>query len=211
MQRFVVRRLMLTVVTVLAVSLIVFVMARAAGDPRTLLLSDQSSGPIDQWEELGKNLGLDKPYYQQYGIFLKDMVTGDFGKSIVESRPARDIIGERLLATMELGLAAFMFSALLGIPLGILGAVKRDGILDQIGKTLALIGQSAPGLLVGHHAHLLLCRLAGVGASFRPGRLDEPDPSNHHTRLVLHSSKHEARPLSHAGCAGLRIYQAGSG
>ena len=52
MQRFVVRRLMLTVVTVLAVSLIVFVMARAAGDPRTLLLSDQSSGPIDQWEEL---------------------------------------------------------------------------------------------------------------------------------------------------------------
>ena len=149
MQRFVARRLMLTVVTVLAVSLIVFVMARAAGDPRTLLLSDQSSGPIDQWEELGKSLGLDKPYYQQYGIFLKDMVTGDFGKSIVESRPARDIIGERLLATMELGLAAFMFSALLGIPLGILGAVKRDGILDQIGKTLALIGQSAPGFWLG--------------------------------------------------------------
>ena len=113
------------------------------------MLSDQSSGPIDQWEELGKNLGLDKPYYQQYGIFLKDLVTGDFGKSIVESRPARDIIGERLLATLELGISAFIFSALLGIPLGVLGAVKRDGILDQIGKTLALIGQSAPGFWLG--------------------------------------------------------------
>ena len=76
-------------------------------------------------------------------------MTGDFGKSIVESRPARDIIGERLLATLELGIAAFIFSALLGIPLGILGAVKRDGILDQIGKTLAMIGQSAPGFWLG--------------------------------------------------------------
>ena len=75
------------------------------------------------------------------------MVTGDFGKSIVESRPARDAIGERLLATLELGISAFIFSALLGIPLGILGAVKRDGILDQIGKTVALIGQSAPSFI----------------------------------------------------------------
>jgi len=149
MLRFVARRLIFTVITVLAVSLIVFSMARAAGDPRFLLLSDQSSGATDQWEELGKKLGLDKPYYQQYGIFIRNLATGDFGKSTVEGRSARDVIGERFLATLELGISAFIFSALLGIPLGILGAVKRGGILDQMGKMVALIGQAAPGFWLG--------------------------------------------------------------
>ena len=149
MQRFVARRLIFTVITLLAVSLIVFSMARAAGDPRILLLSDQSSGATDQWEELGKKLGLDKPYYQQYGIFLRGLVTGDFGKSTVEGRSARDVIGERFLATLELGISAFIFSALLGIPLGILGAVKRGGILDRMGNMVALIGQAAPGFWLG--------------------------------------------------------------
>ena len=149
MQRFVARRLIFTVITLLAVSLIVFSMARAAGDPRILLLSDQSSGATDQWEELGKKLGLDKPYYQQYGIFLRGLVTGDFGKSTVEGRSARDVIGERFLATLELGISAFIFSALLGIPLGILGAVKRGGILDRMGNMVALIGQASPGFWLG--------------------------------------------------------------
>ena len=149
MQRFLIRRLLITMVTILAVSVLIFIMARASGDPRTLLLSELSAGDVDQWEELGKKLGLDKPYYQQYGIFFKDMMTGRFGKSILESRPARDVIGERLVATFELGIIAFVFSAMIGVPLGILGSVKRGGLLDWAGKTVALIGQSAPGFWLG--------------------------------------------------------------
>ena len=149
MQRFLIRRILITFITLLAVSVIIFVMARISGDPRTLLLSELSRGDDIQWEALGRKLGLDKPHYQQYAIFLKDMATGDFGRSIFEGRPARDVIGERLVATIELGVIAFIWSALIGIPLGILGSVKRGGALDWIGKVIALIGQSAPGFWLG--------------------------------------------------------------
>ena len=147
MQRFLVRRLLITVVTLLAVSLVIFIMARASGDPRTLMLDELSTE--EQWEELGELLGLDRPYYQQYGIFIKDMVTGDFGQSIKEHRPAINVIGERVLATLELGAAAFLFSVVIGIPLGILSSVKRGSMLDQFGKVVALIGQSAPPFWIG--------------------------------------------------------------
>lgn len=149
MQRFLVRRLIITFITLLAVSLIIFIMARASGDPRTLMLSELSTGDVDQWEELGEKLGLNKPYYEQYGIFLRDMLTGNFGKSIKENREAADIIWERLVATFQLGVAAFAFSLIVGIPLGILSSVKRGGILDNIGKVVALIGQSAPPFWIG--------------------------------------------------------------
>ena len=149
MQRFLVRRFFITIISVLIVSVIIFAMARAAGDPRTLLLSELSAGDVDQWEELGKKLGLDKPYYQQYGIFIKDLIQGDFGKSILENRPARDIIGERLLNTLYLAIAAMVWSTIVGVPLGIIGAVRRDGIVDRFGKAIALIGQSAPSFWLG--------------------------------------------------------------
>ena len=147
MQRFLVRRLLITVITLMAVSLVIFIMARASGDPRTLMLDELSTE--EQWEELGRVLGLDKPYYQQYGIFIKDMLTGDFGESIKERRPAIEVIGDRILATFELGAAAFLFSLVVGIPLGILSSVKRGSLLDQFGKVVALIGQSAPPFWIG--------------------------------------------------------------
>ena len=147
MQRFLVRRLLITFITLLAVSFIIFIMARASGDPRTLMLGELATQ--EQWDELGTLLGLDKPYYQQYGVFLKDMLTGDFGDSIKEQRPALDVIGSRVLGTFELGFAAFLFSLLVGVPLGILSSVKRGSIWDQLGKMVALIGQSAPPFWLG--------------------------------------------------------------
>ena len=147
MQRFLVRRFFISIVTLLAVSLIIFVMSRAAGDPRTLLLDDYATQ--EQWDSLGTVLGLDRPYYQQYGIFMKDVLRGDFGRSIKERRPALEVIGERLPATLLLGAVAFILSLIVGVPLGILSAVKRGSILDQSGKLLALIGQSAPPFWLG--------------------------------------------------------------
>jgi peptide/nickel transport system permease protein len=101
------------------------------------------------WDRLTAAMGLDKPYYQQFGIFLRDALSGNFGTSIKEQRPAMQIIAERLPATLQLGLAAFAFSVLLGFPLGVLSAVKRGGILDISGKLVALIGQSAPVFWLG--------------------------------------------------------------
>ena len=81
------------------------------------------------------NLGLDKPYWQQYGIFMSGALRGNFGESISQGRPSMDIILERVPATLQLGLAAFVFSLLLGVPLGILSAVKRGTALDiALGK-----------------------------------------------------------------------------
>ena len=147
MQRYLVRRLLITVITVLAVSVIIFALARAAGDPRYLLLP--VSATEEQFEAMGKRLGLDKSYPHQYWIFLKDMVQGDFGDSIVDRRAAIGVIGERIQATFELGAAALVWSTLVGVPLGILGAVRRDSIFDRVGKVIALIGQSAPPFWIG--------------------------------------------------------------
>jgi peptide/nickel transport system permease protein len=147
MQRYLARRLLLALVTLWVVSLIIFALSRAAGDPRYVFLDDYSTQA--DWDRLTVTLGLDKPYYQQYGIFLKDVLKGEFGQSIKEQRPSMEVIIERLPATFQLGLAAFAFSVLVGVPLGILSAVKRGSILDTAGKIVALIGQSAPVFWLG--------------------------------------------------------------
>ena len=122
-------------------------MSRAAGDPRHVYLDDYSTQA--DWERLTETLGLNRPYYQQYGIFLGDALRGKFGKSIKEGRPSMEVIIERLPATFQLSVAAFLFSVVVGIPLGILSAVKRGTLLDGVGKVIALIGQSAPVFWLG--------------------------------------------------------------
>ena len=147
MQRFLVRRFILTIFTLIIVSVIIFALARISGDPRTMMLGDFYSQ--EQYEAVGIKLGLDQPYYQQYWVFLKDLMQGDFGDSIKEGRPAGEVIQKRFMATLELGLVAFGFAVVVGVPLGILSAVKRGSIFDTIGKLLALIGQSAPSFWLG--------------------------------------------------------------
>jgi peptide/nickel transport system permease protein len=147
MQRFLIRRFIIMIITLIAVSVIVFIMARIGGDPRAVLL-DNYAGE-EQWEELGKALGLDKPYYHQYAVFMKGVLQGDFGDSIQERRPVMTIIAEHLWATFELALAAFLFSLVVGIPLGVLSSINRGSIFDQFGKVVALIGQSAPSFWLG--------------------------------------------------------------
>jgi peptide/nickel transport system permease protein len=147
MQRFLVRRFFISIVTLLVVSVVIFAMSRASGDPRHIFLDDYSTQ--EDWDRLTISLGLDKPYYQQYGIFLTDALQGNFGVSIKEKRPVVDIIGERVAATLQLGGAAFLFSIGLGLPLGVLSAVKRGSTFDAVGKTIALVGQSAPNFWLG--------------------------------------------------------------
>ena len=147
MKAFLVRRFLFTIVTLFAVSVIIFAMARISGDPRPLLLGEFFTP--EQYESVGKSLGLDKSYLEQYWVFLKDLLRGDFGASITEGKPAREVIQRRFMPTLRLGIAAFALSVVVGVPLGILSAVKRGSILDQIGKLVALIGQSAPSFWLG--------------------------------------------------------------
>ena len=147
MQRFLLRRLLLTIVTLWLVSVLIFFMARISGDPTTLLIDDYASAST--LEDLRASLGLDKSYPEQYWIFLKNAVVGDFGTSIVQKQPVGELIMQRLPATLYLGLVAFAFSLVVGIPLGVLSSLKRGSVLDQVGKIVALVGQSAPPFWIG--------------------------------------------------------------
>ena len=147
MQRFLLRRLLLTIVTLWLVSILIFFMARISGDPTTLLIDDYASAST--LEDLRASLGLDKSYPEQYWIFLKNAVRGDFGVSIVQKQPVGTLIAQRLPATLYLGLVAFAFSLIVGIPLGVLSSLKRGSVMDQVGKIIALIGQSAPPFWIG--------------------------------------------------------------
>ena len=147
MQRFLIRRLIIVVITLIAVSMIIFLVARISGDPRVMMLEDDATE--EQWDELGKELGLDKPYYVQYARFVINVLQGDFGQSIKERRPVISVIVERLWATIQLGMAAFIFSLVIGIPLGVLSSIKRGSLADLLGKVIALIGQSAPSFWLG--------------------------------------------------------------
>ena len=147
MQKYLIRRFILALITLLAVSLIIFILSRSAGDPVSLMLDEYSTQ--EDIDRMMAKLGTDKPYYQQYFIFLRDAVQGDLGMSIKEGRPVTDVILDRLPATLYLGLTAFIVSLLVGIPLGILSSIKRGSLVDQAGKVVALLGQASPPFWLG--------------------------------------------------------------
>ncbi len=141
------RRFLMIIVTLIAVSMIIFIMARVTGDPRVLLLDENASQA--QWDRMGEELGLDKPYYHQYLFFMKDVLRGDFGESIKLQEPVMTAIGGRIWPTVQLGGGAFLLALLVGIPLGVLSAVKRGSALDQLGRVIAMVGQAAPSFWLG--------------------------------------------------------------
>ena len=141
------RRFLMIIVTLIAVSMIIFIMARVTGDPRVLLLDENASQA--QWDRMGEELGLDKPYYYQYLFFMKDVLRGDFGESIKLQEPVMTAIGGRIWPTVQLGGGAFLLALLVGIPLGVLSAVKRGSALDKLGRVIAMVGQAAPSFWLG--------------------------------------------------------------
>ena len=141
------RRFLMIIVTLIAVSMIIFIMARVTGDPRVLLLDENASQ--EQWERMGEELGLDKPYYHQYGLFMKDVLRGNFGESIKLQEPVMTAIAGRIWPTVQLGGGAFLLALVVGIPLGVLSAVMRGTAVDQLGRVIAMVGQAAPSFWLG--------------------------------------------------------------
>ncbi len=164
---FVLERVLQAVVTLLMLSVIVFGLARLTGDPASLM------APMEATEadlaNLRASMGLDKPLPVQYWIFVSNAVQGDFGDSIKWNRPAAEMIVERFPATLILSLAAMVFGLALAIPVGILSAVKRDTWFDNVGKIIALMGQSMPTfwfgilLILVFSLHLRLLPTSGYG------------------------------------------------
>ena len=95
-------------------------------------------------EQIRKNLGLDRPVVIRYFDYLGGLFVGDFGRSYNKRQPAFDVVMARIPNTVQLALAALVIAIAIGIPLGILSAVKRDSILDRLGKSFAILGMSMP-------------------------------------------------------------------
>ena len=127
---------------ILLTTVFTFALSRAAGDPRYLYLNEYTTPAV--WEQWGELMGLNKPYYLQYLDWLRDAARLDFGDSLAQKRPVTELIFNRMPATIRLAAAGFAFALLVGIPLGVLSAVKRSSAGDYAGRIFALIGQSTP-------------------------------------------------------------------
>ncbi len=145
---YVIRRLLLAIPTLLAMLTMVFVLVRLVpGDAAVAMLGDRASAQTLQ--NLRAQLGLDQPIPVQYVRFVTDMLSGDFGRSMTSGRTVLEEVALVLPYTLELALAAMLIGTLLGIPLGVVAAVRRNRWPDYVSRILSLVGLSFPGFVSG--------------------------------------------------------------
>ncbi len=168
MRQFLIRRGITTITTLLAVTLLVFVLARMTGDPRVLLLGDQTQTSQEQWDAWGREFGLDKPLVVQYVIYLGKLMKGDLGESILQRRPVTELMWQRIPNSAQLAVVAFGFSIIIGIPLGILSAMTRGRVWDYLSRSFAMFGHAAPSFWVG----IVLIFIFAVGVHISFGLFD---------------------------------------
>ena len=142
MQRFMLSRVIQSILILFGVLILVFVLLRFSGDPASLMVSRNASP--EQIEAMREELGFNRPVYVQFADFAAGAVVGDFGDSIRHKQPALDLILARLPATIELAVTALLISIVIGIPLGLLGGSRPGTIWDSITRGLGLIGQTIP-------------------------------------------------------------------
>jgi len=147
MKRFIVKRLGYAVLSLLLLSLTIFLLVRLTGDPSVLLVEPGASK--DDLAAVRLQLGLDRPLWVQYGQFMSSLARGDLGHSFYYRTPVLELYLSRLPHSLMLAVAAMAFSLLVGIPSGILAAVRVNQWWDSAGKIFALLGLSLPSFWVG--------------------------------------------------------------
>ena len=149
MKVFLVRRLFSSIITVIGATIIVFGLSRAAGDPLLLYAKPGGYGVSpEQKAALERKLGLNKPLAFQYFVWFGQMIRGDLGRTLLDEKPVSRILAERVSATFQLGLYAWILATAVGVPLGVLSAVKRGTLWDYIGRSIALLGAALPSFWV---------------------------------------------------------------
>jgi ABC-type dipeptide/oligopeptide/nickel transport system permease component len=162
MVQYILRRLAQTVLVLLGVSALSFGMMFLSGDPANVMAGE--TWTREQIEDFRHQMGFDRPWYVQYGDFLSGAVRGDFGVSLRQRQPTFDLVMERMPATIELAAAALAIALAIGLPLGILAAIKRGSIWDNILMMTGLLGQSIPVFWLG----LLLVMIFSVRLGWFP-------------------------------------------
>jgi peptide/nickel transport system permease protein len=153
MLAFFLRRLKLALITVFGVTLLVFIAARLSGDVVYQIVGDAANK--EEIENMRRELGLDRPVWMQYFVYVAEVAQGDLGRSIRYQRPVIELIAERIPKTVQLGLTAFVVAIVAGVSLGILAARTRGSVIDRSVRTLAVLAQSMPHFWIGIMAILI--------------------------------------------------------
>jgi len=147
MKKFIVKRMGLALISLFLLSLTIFLLMRVTGDP-AVLLAEPGASQADL-DAIRHQFGLDRPLWIQYGSFVSHLVRGDFGQSFYYRTDVFELYLSRLPASLLLASAAMAFSLLVGIPTGIIAAVRVNQWWDSVGKIFALLGLSMPSFWVG--------------------------------------------------------------
>lgn len=162
MKQYVAVRALYSLITLWLLVTVIFGMVRLTGDP--VAMKAEAGADQAYVAQLRHDWGLDQPLAWQYLTFIGNLLRGNFGHSFEKSLPVRDIYFERLPNSLKLGLAAFVISIVLGVPLGMLSALKVNSWWDSTGKVVALFGLSMPGFFVG----MVLIIIFGVELGWLP-------------------------------------------
>lgn len=165
MNRYILSRLFQGILTFLGISVIVFVLGRATGDPVLLLVPETATEA--QRQEVRQSLGLADPVPVQYWRFISGMARGDLGRSFITKQTVADMLAAALPNTLKLAFTAFALAVLLSIPVGVFVALKRNTAWDLLGNFLALVGQALPNfwlalmLMLAFAVHLRILPISG--------------------------------------------------
>ena len=147
MGRFIVMRLLQAMVALIGISLLIFVLVRASGDPTMLMRTATTTE--EEIANIKEQLGLDKSQPEQYWIFVKTLTHADLGESIIKGQPVVEMIGEALPNSLKLALSSFAVTMIFAMLLGVLAATRRDTWIDNVVKFIAILGQALPTFWVG--------------------------------------------------------------
>ena len=159
---FILRRLIQSVIVMIAVAFISFLLFQYVGDPVSFLLG-QDATP-EEVREMRAALGLDQPFFVQFWHFLGNAVQGDFGMSLRQAAKVSGLIAERFPATLELALVAAVLALVVGIPMGVYTALRRGSFMSHVFMAISLLGVSLPTFLIG----ILLILVFAVGLGWFP-------------------------------------------
>jgi peptide/nickel transport system permease protein len=149
MFNYLVRRLIISAVTLVVISMVIFgILKIAPGDPLAGFANNPNV-PIETRARIRKNMGLDDPVPVQYAKWAREYIRGDWGQSFLSRAPAREVIFERLPVTLKIIGTAYLLSVLIAVPVGVFSAIKQYSAFDQISTTFAFLGYSLPTFFSG--------------------------------------------------------------
>jgi peptide/nickel transport system permease protein len=183
LRKYALKRLLVAIPSLVIASLIVFSLARfIPGDVVTLMMEENQYAK--DLEEMRAKLGLDRPIYVQYFEWMARALRGDLGHSLYTNRPVLHELTGRLPVSLELGGIALLFAVLMGVPIGILAAVRQDTLKDYVARSGAILGLSVPGFWLGTLVIVLPAIYFGWSPSIQFTRFGD-DPWGHVTQFLL--------------------------